>query len=121
MLLGGYGELRQRLQKSNMAIASLLDKSTQTEMQATSLKAKLEVMKRAKEEETAAHKKELQDNKNQAILQALQLAVNPQKSPPKKANNRVAYDDDEGDGDAGGQHVFSASGNSSVGMQALPI
>jgi hypothetical protein len=65
----------------------------------TSLKAKLEVMKRAKEEDAAAHNKELQENKDQAILQALQLEANPQKSPPKKANNRVAYDDDDGDGD----------------------
>jgi hypothetical protein len=103
------GDLRQRLQKSNMVIASLSDKSTQTEMQETSLKAELEVLKRSKEEEAAAHKKELQENKDQAISQALQLAAKDskiqelhrnEKSPPKKANNRVAYDDEEGDGDA---------------------
>jgi chromosome segregation ATPase len=68
-------DLRQRLQNSNTAIASLLDKSTQSEKQATSLKAELELLKRTKEDEAAAHKKELQEYKDQAIAQALQLAA----------------------------------------------
>ena len=68
-------DLRQRLQESNTAIASLLDKSTQSEKQATSLKAELERLKREKEDEAAAHKKELQKLKDQAIAQALQLAA----------------------------------------------
>jgi chromosome segregation ATPase len=68
-------DLRQRLQDSNTAIASLLDKSTQSEKQATSLKAELEGLKREKEDEAGAHKKELQKYKDQAIAQALQLAA----------------------------------------------
>jgi hypothetical protein len=39
-------DLRQHLQDSNTAIASLLDKSTQSKKQATSLKAELEALKR---------------------------------------------------------------------------
>lgn len=68
-------DLRQRLQDSNTAIASLLDKSTQSEKQATSLKAELERLKREKEDEAAAHKKELKKLTDQAIAQALQLAA----------------------------------------------
>ena len=68
-------DLRQRLQDSNTAIASLLDKSMQSEKLSTKLKAELDAERREREEQAEKHKAELQKYKDQGVEQAQKLAA----------------------------------------------
>lgn len=72
-------DLRQRLQDSNTAIASLLDKSMQSEKLSTKLKAELDTERKEREEQAEKHKAELQKYKDQGVQQTLQLAARDRK------------------------------------------
>jgi len=68
-------DLRSRLQESNTAISSLLDKSVDNENQSAELKAELDQLKKQKEAEAEQHRAELEKLKDEALVSALRLAA----------------------------------------------
>ena len=68
-------DLRQRLQDSNTAIASLLDKSMQSEKLSSSLKAELDTERREREEEAKKHKAEIERLKDEVNEQTRKVAA----------------------------------------------
>ena len=67
-------DLRSRLQDSNTAIQSLLDKSMEHEKRSNSLTEELEKMKKEKEEAEAKYEEELKKLKDEARVHSLRIA-----------------------------------------------